>query len=421
MNGRGRIIELLMLGGCGFILSTAFLSMTVDGASSLTEGDATWRLILSVGYLIVALILLPHYRKTLYVFRRNWLLAALVLLAFVSCLWTEMPALAFRRSIAVTGTILFGIALAVRLSLEDQLRLLSWLFRIIAVLSLACIFLLPRYGISGESPAHEWRGVFGYKNVLGSFMALSMLVEWQLPAHTRFSRILNRLALLLSAVLLYFSNSMTPAVALAGTFLLVEIYKVARWRLRIPLYATILVILLTVSSGVVAFFASGDAVAGIMGRSTELTGRTNIWGSVLPYILERPILGYGFSGFWGGASGGSTIIDRAMGGTIMYSHNGYIETSLALGLVGFVLTLAFLGVAVKRAYHCSQRRQCCTSLWPLAFLLFFMLYNFGEASILLQDLQWGVCVAVVASADIALLADTEQEEELPLVPVEEPT
>jgi len=395
--------------------------MTVDGASSLTEGDATWRLILSVDYLIVALILLPHYRKTIYVFRRNWLLAAFVLLAFLSCLWTEVPALAFRRSIAMTGTTLFGIALAVRLSLEEQLRLLSWLFRILAVLSLACVFLLPRYGISWESPAHEWRGVFGYKNVLGSFMALSMLVEWQLPAPTRYSKILNRLALLLSAVLLYFSNSMTPAVALAGTFLLVEIYKVARWRLRIPLYATILVILLTVSSGAVAFFASGDAVAGIIGRSTELTGRTNIWGSVVPYILERPILGYGFSGFWGGAFAGSSNIDRAMGGIIMYSHNGYIETFLALGLLGFGLTLAFLGVAVKRAYYFSQRRESSASLWPLAFILFFVMHNFGEATILLQDLQWGVCVAVVASTGMALLANEEQEEELPLVPAEEAT
>lgn len=421
MNGRGRIIELLMLGSCAFILSTALLSMTVDGASSLTEGDPTWRLILSVDYLCVALILLPHYRKTLYVFRRNWFLAALVMLAFLSCLWTETPALALRRSIAVTGTTLFGIALAVRLSLEEQLRLLSWLFRILAVLSLACVFLLPRYGISWESPGHEWRGVFGYKNVLGSFMALSILVEWQLSAHTRFFIILNRLALLLSAVLLFFSNSMTPVVALAGTLLLVEIYKVARWRLRIPLYATVLVILLTVSSGVMAFFANRDAVAGIMGRSSELTGRTNIWGSVVPYILERPILGYGFSGFWGGASAGSATIDRTMGTIIMYSHNGYIETFLALGVVGFVLTLAFLGIAMKRAYHCSQRRQSCASLWPLAFLLFFMLHNFGEATILLQDLQWGVCVAVVASADMALLANEEQEEELPLVPAEEAT
>lgn len=408
-----------MLGGCGFILSTALLSMTLDGVSTLTEGDATWRLILAVDYLIVALILLPHYRKTIYVLHRNWFLVALVLLAFASCLWTDTPALAFRRSIAMTGTTLFGISLAVRLSLEEQLRLLSWLFRILAVLSLACVFLLPHYGISWESPAREWRGVFGYKNVLGSFMALSILVEWELPAPTRYSKILNRLAMLLSAVLLYFSNSMTPAVAVAGAILLVEIYKVARWRLRIPLYATILVILLTVSSGAAAFFAGGDTVAGIIGRSTELTGRTNIWGSVLPYILERPILGYGFSGFWGGASAGSSNIDRAMGGTIMYSHNGYIETFLALGLLGFVLTLGFLGIAVKRAYYCSQRRQSSASLWPLAFILFFVMHNFGEATILLQDLQWGICVAVVASADMSLLRVEQREEEMPLVPAEE--
>ncbi len=420
MNERRRVLELLVLGGCAFNMSKAVVSLILDGGSSLTDGDPTWRLILSVGYLGVALILLPYYRRTFYVLRRNWLLAALVLLALFSCLWTETPTVNLKHSVAILGTTLFGIALAVRLSLEDQLRFLSWLFRIIAVLSLACIVLLPSYGIS-DSAAHEWQGIFGYKNVLGSFMALSVLVEWQLPAPTRFSKTLNRLALLLSAVLLFFSNSINPVVALAGSFLLIEIYRVATRRLRIPLYATILLILLTVLSGVMVFFVNGEAVAGALGRTPELTGRTEIWSSVVPYIFEHPILGYGYSGFWGGASAGSAAIERTLGTTIMYSHNGYLEILLIMGAVGFVLALAFLGAGIKRAYYYSERRQSGAGLWPLAFLLFFLIQNFGEATIVLPGLEWGVCVAIVASTDTALLADAEQEDELPIVPMEVPT
>jgi O-antigen ligase len=374
-------------------------------------------MILSVSYLSVAAILIPYYREALYVVRRNWFLAALVLLAFVSCLWAEMPALVLRRSIAVCGTTLFGIALAVRLSLEEQLRLLSWLFRIITVLSLACIVLLPSYGLSPDTATHEWRGVFGYKNVLGSMMAMSVLVEWQLPTHTRFSRTLSRLALLLSAVLLLFSSSITPAVALVGSIVLTEIYKVASQRLRIPTYATVLAILLVASSGMMVLGVNSEAIARAVGRSSDLTGRTEIWSWTVSFISERPILGYGYSGFWVGATAASTVVDHAMGTMIMYSHNGYLETLLTLGVLGLVLTLAFLGTGVERTYNWAERGQSRAGLWPLSFLLFFMLHNLGESTILLQDLQWGICVAVVASTDPALFAPfEEQEDELLLEP-----
>jgi exopolysaccharide production protein ExoQ len=288
------------------------------------------------------------------------------------------------------------------------------------VLSLACVVLLPSYGIS-DSAAHEWRGIFAYKNVLGSIMAMSILVEWQLPTHTPFSRTLSRLALLLSAVLLVFSGSITPAVALGGSIVLIEIYKVATQRLRIPLYATVLATLLTVS-GVMVLGVNSEAIVGALGRSSDLTGRTEIWSWVVSFIPERPILGYGYWGFWGGRTAASTLVDRAMGTMIMYSHNGYLDTLLSLGIAGFVPTLAFLGTGVERAYNWSERGQSRAGLWPLSFLLFVMLYNFGECTIFIQDLQWSICVAVVASTDAALFAPhEEQEDELSLVPMEEPT
>lgn len=411
MNQSRRLAEILVLGACGFILTGAILTLVLAPGDTPSEGNSLWRLILSISYLSVVAILLPYYRETLYVIRRNWFLAALVLLAFLSCLWAETPALVFRRSIAVCGTTLFGIALAVRLSLEEQLRLFSWLLRIIAILSVACVVLLPGYGISSDTDAHEWRGVFGYKNVLGSMMAMSFLVERHLPADTGFSKTLNRLAMLLSAVLLLFSGSLTPAVALVASIVLTEIYKLASQRLRIPLYATVVAILAVVLSAITVLGVSGEAIASTVGRSSDLTGRTEIWSWTVSFILEKPILGYGYSGFWVGASEASAMVDRAMGGMIMYSHNGYLETLLTLGIVGLVLALGFLGTAVKRTYDWAEREQSGVGLWPLSFLLFFLLHNLGESTILLQDLQWGICVAIVASTAPALFGLYEEQEE----------
>jgi exopolysaccharide production protein ExoQ len=423
MNGRRRLLELTVLGGCAFILTQALLSMFLASGDTLTAGNPIWRLILTITYLSVAVVLVAHYRETLFVVRRNWFLVALVVLALVSCLWAETPDLVLRRSIAVFGTTLFGFALAVRLSLAEQLRLMSLVFRIIAVLSLACIVLVPSYGISSSVEQQgDWQGIFDHKNLLGSVMALSVLVEWQLPTQTRYSKILNRLALLLSAVLLFFSGSITPMVALFGSVLFIQIYKVAMRWLRNPVFVIVLAALLVAVSGVTMLLADSERVTAALGRSSDLTGRTEIWGWVISYIPQRPILGYGYSGFWYGASTDSAAVDQVMGTRIMYSHNGYLEILLTLGVVGFLFVLGFLWTGMTRAFYCSQRGQSIPNLWPLTFLFFFLLHNFGECTILFQDLEWALCVATVLASDPALQAfDSEEEEELLFGPSEEVT
>jgi len=415
-----------VLGCCAFVLSKALLSFILPPymqeaalhGEPMTDGSPEWRLILAISYLGVVMVLVPWYRETIFVLRRNWSLVALVLFALLSSLWAEMPDVVLRKSIGLFGATLLGIALAVRFSFQEQLRILSWLFRIIAVLSLACIVLLPSYGIKDG----EWRGIFEYKNAMGSMMGLSVLIEWLLRPDSRSSKILRRFALLLSAILLLCSNSITPAVVLVVALLLIEIYRFAALRLRVPLYAICLATSLVVTAGVTLLIANSDSVTGAVGRSSTFTGRTEIWSFVVSFIAQRPIAGYGYSGFWLGASQESIEVNRAMRGLVMYSHNGYLEMLLTLGGIGLLLTLAFLGIGMKRALSFSEQRQAGTELWPLAFLLYFVLHNLGECSILTQDLEWAIGVSCVVGADPMLLSfNVQEEDELSLVPLEEPT
>jgi len=409
MNNRRDSLDLLVLANCAFFLSGAISTLIITPGATPLEGNATGRAILGISYLAVAAMLVTYRRETLLVVRHNWSLAALVLLAFASSLWAETPELSFRRCGAAAGATLLGIALTIKLTHGEQLRLLSWFFRILAILSLACIILLPSYGIT-DTAEHEWRGVFGYKNFFGSIMALSVLIEWQLPTTTRWSKVLNRLALLLSAFLLIRSNSITPLVALVGAFVLVEIYKLATLRLRMPLYATAVASLLIVSLGFVLVAPKSDALAVLLGRSTDLSGRTEIWRWVISLIQEHPILGYGYAGFW--TESAAATIERAIG-LPMYSHNGYLDTLLTNGIVGLSLAIVFLGTGLKRAFAWSVQGESHTSFWPLTYLLFFLLYNLGECTILMQHFIWALCVSAIVGSDLALFApETVPEDEL---------
>src|SRR5215467_186383 len=407
MNSRRNFLDVLVLANCAFFLTGAITTLVMTPGATPLEGNAFGRWSMGISYLLVAVMLVTYRREALAVVRRNWPLAALVALAFTSCLWTETPALSFRRCGAVAGTTLFGLALAIKLTPEQQLRLLSWIFRTIAILSLACVILLPSYGISDTG---DWRGVFGFKNFFGSQMAVSLLIEWQLPTNTRWSKVLNRAALLLSAFLLISSNSITSMMALVGAFVLVRIYRFAIFRLRMPLYATVVTTSLTAALGFVLVAPRSAAFAALIGRSADLTGRTEIWRWVISFVQEHPILGYGYAGFW--TESASATLGRAIGAH-MYAHNGYLDTLLTLGLLGLLLAVVFLSTGLKRALNWLVQEESHTSLWPLAFLSFFLFYNLGEGTIFMQHLQWALCVAVVAGSDLLLFEpESVAEDEL---------
>lgn len=416
MNGARRFFELLVLEGCALILSGGLLSLVLGTDQTAIEGSPAWRMVLAISYLGAALVLLPWYRETLFVLRRNWSLVSLLALAVLSTLWATMPDLVLRKTIGLVGTTLFGVALAVRVTFQEQLRMLSWLFRVLAVLSLGCVVLFPKYGISGEG---EWMGVFGYKNALGTAMGLSLLVEWQLPAASRIAKLLKTLAMLLSAFLLLNSDSVTPGVALVGALIFVNIYKFTTLSLRVPLYAFSIIIAALVSAGSSFVFSNSGMVMGLLGRESNLTGRTEIWRLVISFISQKPILGYGYSGFWLGASPESFVVNRLMGGPVQYSHNGYLEMLLTLGAIGLLLTLVLIGTGINRALYLSRHRQVATDLWPLAFLLYFIFHNLGEVTIAMQQLEWAMCVSCIVGTDLLLLGYVAEEAEL-LFPVGEP-
>jgi exopolysaccharide production protein ExoQ len=339
----------------------------------------------------------------------------------VSFLWAQTPKLVLQRSVATFGATLLGVALAVKLPIDSQLRLISWVTRIIAGLSFACVILVPHYGISVWPHEGDWRGIFGHKNSLGATMALSVLVEWHLPADTLFQKALKLLAVLLSSVLLFFSNSITSMVTLLGALMFIQIYKLARHWLRLPLVAIFAAGFGALFTSVIILVFAGDIITGAMGRSMDLTGRTTIWRWVISYILDKPLLGYGYSGFWGGASQESLDLDRHLGqGSLMYSHNGYLDLCLTLGIVGFFLGMFFLAVGLKRAYEACEHNESLVDQWPLAFLFFVLLHNVAECTILMQSLEWSLCVSTIIAADHGLFADhPETEESLIFAPSQE--
>jgi exopolysaccharide production protein ExoQ len=403
--------ETLFFGLVAFVLTGALwrlFSGTTDGS---LDGDFRTQVILAFLYAGVLLFAVKDFRWTSWLMLRTPALCGLLVVAGLSFLWAEKPDLVFRRSISLLGTSLFGVVLAAQFTFDEQLRTLRGVFRLAATACLVLLAVAPSYAMASDYGGGAARGIFTHKNLFGAAMALGILVEWYLAESRGLARVTRYVALCLYPVLLVLSHSATSVVTVTATLGILWLFEKFHRRYQIPLPVLMLFFLGLVVC-VSLFGIDASLFTEMLGRSSDLTGRTDLWKSVGEMILAHPLLGFGISGFWGGASTESYAVESYIGWSPTYSHNGYLEILLSLGMVGMGLFLIFLWTGLHRALRLAEHKISKQDLWPLAFFVFFIIHNLAECSIVWQNcLEWSLCIATVIGADQDTRAIFQEREE----------
>ena len=146
--------------------------------STQTE-DTTIRLVWLGIYVAILVLSFFRWRQFIDIVISNGkLLLLLVGIASTSVLWSVEPEVTLRQSVGLICTTLFGVYIAVRYDLGQQLRLLAWTLGIAALLSLVFALALPSYGFfdEGGGRGETWLGIYEHKNALGRIMVLGALV-----------------------------------------------------------------------------------------------------------------------------------------------------------------------------------------------------------------------------------------------------
>ena len=80
----------------------------------------------------------------------------------------------------------------------------------------------------------------------------------------------------------------------------------------------------------------------LYGDST-FTGRTIIWDFAKYEIERRPLLGWGYQSFWLVGPDAPSVVEAPGWVKIMpNAHNGYYDTMLEMGYVGYTLLVTFI-------------------------------------------------------------------------------
>ncbi|MCP6758400.1 MAG: O-antigen ligase family protein [Fischerella sp. CENA71] len=348
-----------------------------------------------VNYIVTFLLLVLRWKKVVYVLSKDrymWVLAGFVIL---SIFWTANPSKSLSRIIAFTGTTMFGLYLATRYTMKEQLKLLAWTFGITIVSSFLFAVALPKFGIMGGIHAGKWRGIYNHKNVLGKYMALSTIIFCILATSLRKNRWLLWLGCSLSILLLLLSTAKTSLINCIIVLAAFPAFGILKWNLdfKIP---GLLGIVAIGSSLYFWLTSNAEAFLGSLGKDTTLTGRADLWPLVLHQIWTRPWFGYGFGGFWNGLEGESSELWYASGWTPPNAHNGFLDVWLQLGIFGlFLLAITFFATAIRALLYMPYAEKN-TWLWPLLYLTYLVLASLGESSLMVQnDLFWVIYVAIV--------------------------
>lgn len=335
-----------------------------------------------------------HAKKVIAAVTRAPWWIAMVVLAMCSTAWSQDPFLTFRRSIILMATVTFGFYFGSRFELKEQIQILSWALLVVLAGSAAVAIVAPRLGVEvGGGHLGNWRGLFSQKNVLARIAVLALIVfyAWR-PSWPA----MRYLSLTFALAMLGMTRSATGLVVLIALLCIAPLFRFLHTQTKL-LVSVSLFMGAVLAVVFMALAANSDLALSLLGRDATLTGRTTLWREIFVSIGKRPFLGYGFDAFWMGMVGESGRIDMVVRWLVPTAHNGLLEVWLDLGAAGAALfVLAYL-VYLRKSVRFYSVREGHLRAWPLAFMVYVLLYNFTEVTEIDQNNIFTMLLAAISA------------------------
>jgi O-antigen ligase len=385
----------LLIAGSRNVSEWLHLQGPSDQGERYLEGNPLDRTILTLLIALGLVVIISRGRKLGEVVRASIPIWMYLAYCGLSASWSDYPDVTAKRWVRAVGDVVMVLVI---LTDEDWVMALKQVLKRVGflVLPLSVLFIryFPAYGrgynISGTGT--YWTGVTTDKNGLGMICLI-----FGLGALWRFSEIRKKregenqkkpliafgIVSLITLYLLWESNSMTSISCFVMAVSLM--FVTDRWDVaRKP---AVVFSLAATAVGVSAFvlFGGGSSVLTAIGRNPTLTGRTEVWHTVLQFA-ESPVYGAGYEGFWLG----HRLVDignATHSPGIQEAHDGYLEIYLNLGWIGLSL-LAVIIVAAFRRVAIGLRQAPNIARLMLAYFVLGLIYNFTEAGFKMQNPVW---------------------------------
>lgn len=312
----------------------------------------------------------------------GWTWLALSLWTIASLSWSPDPAFTARRLLvfACLMTCACGLAVAAFSRLPEFIAMFCALNLAVGVATDLAFGAFP----SGF-PESRFSGTV-HPNLQGVNIALLVLACIAILLAGNRKSWLPIVGIIAALPLLILTQSRTSMAALGLTLIFTFCVKSLRsrglWSLAAPVAVTIgfaglfIVGVVFPASSLSELMSRVIVMERDVGGPASLTGRADLWRTVLEYSAERPLTGFGHDTFWSPRH--ILEISSIHQWSINQAHNAYLEILLNLGLVGLGLYVLLMGSAwvasMRRSLQGSPAFGLASSL-----LLFGGLHNALES------------------------------------------
>ena len=363
------------------------------------EETPVLRLVWLPVYAIIAGLLVARADKVVRVWPAVLMLGALVLHAWASKYWSIDPATTGRRVIALAITGAFSIYLGAAFRGPHLPRLLMHAGLLMALGSVVMVFAFPTIGLHLDINAPLWRGLWYEKNQMGIVMVAGAVAAAACLASDDPRRLLPAVTLATTTLLVLATQSKTSLLCLGVG--LGAIAGLSLMRRGGPAFAVVAVWLGVILGAIGGWLILTDtaAVLEALGKDPSLTGRTDIWDSLMRRVEERPWTGYGYNAFWGRESVPAAFVREETGWRVPSAHNGWIDLLVQLGWPGAIgVGVLMAGTALITVFRLGAAggRE---GYWSLAYLGAFFVLSLSESVLLSRaNLPWALFLAILARA-----------------------
>lgn len=374
-----------------------------EGDADIMRGSPLEQVLWGIVYVAATVGIFRNRNNVPQLLRLSLPIIAIVALATASTTWSADPSITLKRAFGLFGTTAFGYYIVSRFKLEDFVDTLGLTCYVVIALSLLAVVFVPSIGVMQNEYAGAWRGIFNHKNFFGEFMTLAFVTFATILLSKAWRRWIAATGLLLAVFLLVQSKSVSAwfvSFIVAFAIGLAVLYGHGL-RGRVAAFAIGGAVLLA-AVALLADSAYSQAILDLVGRDETLTGRADFWPEVTQAISFRPLLGYGYGAFWLPNGDFSYFIHS--GSIPAHAHNGYLQASLDIGILGSAVAVLAILVAMHRGAALLGQGLPRGYMWPFLTTIYFAVVNLTESSIATYNsFNWIVFVVAFLYASQCVL------------------
>jgi O-antigen ligase len=322
-----------------------------ESASRVAEGNTKrqiWLLILAAFGSLLALKYHFNHHGLLWS-KLGRMLLALFLLMFLSYFWSVDPNLTQRRLLAFVTIAIGALGCSKSVSMRQLLNLIF-----------AVCFVYLGIGIVAELTLNTFRPFDGFYRFCGTMhpnsqalnCGLLVLSGLTLSNNTEKRWNIYSIGVVLGVLFLILTKSrMGLASAMIGMVVYLNLVTSKTKMVGYIVGGIVAVLSLFLVLGDLFLPMAQEAV--LLGRQADeaggrdLAGRIPLFQECLRYVVERPVVGYGYGAFW--SADRIEELSYAVGWPTAGAHSVYMDITLELGVVGLILWLGICLAAFRRA------------------------------------------------------------------------